>query len=65
MFTDSRVPQQLAATPILQTTEFTLDGNTFIDPSAWQLLSDVVGISDQESLAALGARSGCKWKLHC
>ena len=43
MFTDSRVPQQLAATPILETTEFTLDGNPFITPEAQQLLSDTIG----------------------
>lgn len=43
MFTDSRVPQQLAATPILQSSEFTLDGNPFIDSAAQQIISDVNG----------------------
>ena len=31
MFTSSKVPQQLAATPIFQTSTFTLDGNPFLD----------------------------------
>ena len=43
MFTDSRVPQQLAATPILEESEFTLDGNPFITPEAQQFLSDALG----------------------
>lgn len=43
MFTDSRVPQQLAPTPIFQTTTFTLDGNPFIDENAQQILSDALG----------------------
>ncbi|WP_334027233.1 TonB-dependent receptor domain-containing protein [Alteromonas sp. P256] len=42
-FANSDVPQQLAATPIFQTSTFTLDGNPFIDPSAQQILSDAVG----------------------
>jgi outer membrane receptor protein involved in Fe transport len=42
-FANSYVPQQLAATPIFQTSTFTLDGNPFIDPTAQQLLSDAVG----------------------
>jgi hypothetical protein len=42
-FANSDVPQQLAATPIFQTSTFTLDGNPFIDPTAQQLLSDAVG----------------------
>lgn len=44
MFTESSVPSQLAATPILQTENFTLDGNPFISPAAQQLLSDVTGL---------------------
>lgn len=43
MFTDSRVPQQLAPTPIFQTSTFTLDGNPFIAESAQQVLSDALG----------------------
>jgi len=42
-FANSDVPQQLAATPIFQTSTFTLDGNPFIDPAAQQILSDAVG----------------------
>ena len=42
-FANSDVPQQLAATPIFQTSTFTLDGNPFIDPTAQQILSDAVG----------------------
>jgi len=34
MYTSSKVPQQLAPTPIFQTTSFTLDGNPFITPGA-------------------------------
>ncbi|MFT6988518.1 MAG: outer membrane receptor protein involved in Fe transport [Paraglaciecola sp.] len=44
MFTDSRVPSQLAPTPIFQTTDFTLDGNPFITPEAQQILSDGIGL---------------------
>lgn len=43
MFTDSRVPQQLAPTPIFQTSTFTLDGNPFIDDASEQILSDALG----------------------
>lgn len=43
MFTDSRVPQQLAPTPIFQTATFTLDGNPFIEDSSEQILSDAIG----------------------
>ncbi|GAC33339.1 TonB-dependent receptor domain-containing protein [Paraglaciecola polaris] len=43
MFTDSRVPQQLAATPILQEAEFTIDGNPFITPETQAILSGVTG----------------------
>lgn len=43
MFTDSRVPQQLAPTPIFQTATFTLDGNPFIDDASEQILSDALG----------------------
>ena len=44
MFTDSRVPQQLAPTPIFQTSTFTLDGNPFITPAAQQVISDGIGL---------------------
>ena len=43
MFTDSRVPSQLAPTPIFQTSSFTLDGNPFITPQAQQIISDAIG----------------------
>jgi outer membrane receptor protein involved in Fe transport len=43
MFTDSRVPQQLAPTPIFQTATFTLDGNPFIADATEQMLSDALG----------------------
>lgn len=43
MFTDSRVPSQLAPTPIFQTATFTVDGNPFIDPAAQQVISDSIG----------------------
>ena len=43
LFTDSRVPQQLAPTPIFQTATFTLDGNPFISPEAQQVISDAIG----------------------
>ncbi len=43
MFTHSDVPQQLAATPIFQTTTFTLDGSPFLDANAQQVLSDAHG----------------------
>jgi iron complex outermembrane receptor protein len=44
MFTDSRVPSQLAATPIAQTSTFTLDGSPFITPEAQQIVSDAIGL---------------------
>lgn len=44
MFTDSRVPSQLAPTPIFQTSTFTLDGNPFISPEAQQIISDGIGL---------------------
>ncbi|MFC4699853.1 TonB-dependent receptor domain-containing protein [Glaciecola siphonariae] len=44
MFTDSRVPQQLAPTPIFQTSTFTVDGNPFITPEAQQIISDAIGL---------------------
>ncbi|MEM8981688.1 MAG: TonB-dependent receptor [Pseudomonadota bacterium] len=43
MFTSSKVPQQLAPTPIFQTTTFTLDGSPFIDAAGQQVLSDALG----------------------
>jgi iron complex outermembrane receptor protein len=43
MFSDSRVPSQLAPTPIFEGTNFTLDGNPFITPGAQQILSDALG----------------------
>ncbi|MFT5676105.1 MAG: iron complex outermembrane receptor protein [Paraglaciecola sp.] len=43
MFTDSRVPSQLAATPIFQTSEFSLDNSPFLDTATQQLLSDSFG----------------------
>ncbi|MEO1034141.1 MAG: TonB-dependent receptor [Pseudomonadota bacterium] len=43
MFTSSKVPQQLAATPIFQTTTFTLDGNPFLTQGAQQALSNAFG----------------------
>lgn len=42
-FANSNVPQQLAATPIFQTSTFTLDGNPFIDSDAQQIISDAFG----------------------
>lgn len=43
MFTDSRVPSQLAPTPIFQTSTFSLDNNPFITPAAQQIISDAIG----------------------
>jgi len=43
LFTQSRVPQQLAPTPIFQTTSFTVDGSPFLDANAQQVLSDAFG----------------------
>ena len=43
MFTSSKVPQQLAPTPIFQTIQYTLDGNPFLTPATQQALSDAVG----------------------
>ena len=44
MFTSSRVPQQLAPTPIFQSgTTFTLDGNPFLTANSQQILSDAFG----------------------
>lgn len=44
MFTQSKVPQQLAPTPIFQSgAEFTLDGNPFLPAATQQLLSDALG----------------------
>ena len=43
MFTYSKVPQQLAPTPIFQTASFTLDGNPFLTPNSQQILSDAHG----------------------
>ena len=42
-FVQSEVPQQLAPTPIFQTTTFSLDNNPFIDRAAQQVLSDAIG----------------------
>ena len=42
-YTSSKVPQQLAPTPIFQNTKFTLDGNPFITPEAQRILSDAIG----------------------
>ncbi|WP_026375547.1 TonB-dependent receptor domain-containing protein [Aestuariibacter salexigens] len=43
MFTDSRVPQQLAATPIFQTATFSLDNNPFLPVATQQQISDAIG----------------------
>ena len=44
MFTQSKVPQQLAPTPIFQAgAEFTLDGNPFLPAATQQVLSDALG----------------------
>jgi outer membrane receptor protein involved in Fe transport len=42
-FTQSKVPQQLAATPIFQTSTATLDGNPFLPVATQQFLSDTLG----------------------
>lgn len=42
-FTKSDVPQQLAPTPIFETTTFTVDGNPFITPDAQRILSNAIG----------------------
>ncbi len=53
MFTDSRVPQQLAPTPIFQTTTFSLDNNPFLTAESQEFLSgnntDYVGIGVREA----------------
>ncbi|MDJ0908864.1 MAG: TonB-dependent receptor [Woeseiaceae bacterium] len=44
MFTSSKVPQQLAPTPIFQSgTQVTLDGNPFLTAQSQQVLSDAFG----------------------
>jgi len=43
-FTSSKVPQQLAPTPIFQTTTFTLDGNPFLTANSQQVMSDAIGL---------------------
>lgn len=43
MYTYSKVPQQLAPTPIFQTSSFTLDGSPFLNTQAQQVLSDAHG----------------------
>jgi outer membrane receptor protein involved in Fe transport len=44
MFTQSKVPQQLAPTPIFQSgSQFTLDGSPFLPAATQQLLSDAFG----------------------
>ncbi len=43
MYTSSKVPQQLAPTPIFQVSTFTLDGSPFITPLAQQSISDAIG----------------------
>lgn len=45
MYTSSKVPQQLAPTPIFETTTFTLDGNPFISPAGQQIISDAIGVN--------------------
>ncbi len=42
-FTSSEVPQQLAPTPIFQTTTFTIDGSPFLTGQSQQVLSDAFG----------------------
>ena len=42
-YTYSNVPQQLAPTPIFQTSQFTLDGSPFLTPQAQQVISDALG----------------------
>lgn len=53
MFTDSRVPQQLAPTPIFQTSTFSLDNNPFLTAESQEFLSgnntDYVGIGVREA----------------
>ena len=39
MFTQSKVPQQLAPTPIFQTAQYTIDGNPFMPLATQQVLS--------------------------
>ncbi len=43
LFTSSIVDQQLAPTPIFQTSSFTLDGNPFIPVASQQIISDAIG----------------------
>jgi outer membrane receptor protein involved in Fe transport len=44
MFTQSKVPQQLAPTPIFEAgSQFTLDGNPFLPAATQQVLSDALG----------------------
>jgi iron complex outermembrane receptor protein len=43
MFTRSSVPQQLAPTPIFQTSTFTVDQSPFFTPETQQYLSDTLG----------------------
>ncbi len=42
-FANNTVSSQLAPTPIFQTSEFSLDGNPFIDAATQQVLSDAIG----------------------
>jgi len=42
-FVQSQVPQQLAPTPIFQTSEFSIDGSPFLTAGTQQVLSDAFG----------------------
>ena len=42
-FVQSEVPQELAPTPIFQTSTFSLDNSPFLTPATQQLLSDALG----------------------
>lgn len=58
LFTDSRVPSQLAPTPIFQTTNFTLDGNPFITPEAQQIISDAIGLDIDTDMDGIADEAG-------
>ena len=58
MFTDSRVPSQLAPTPIFQTSKFTLDGNPFITSEAQQIISDAIGLDVDTDMDGIADEAG-------
>ncbi len=58
MFTSSKVPQQLAPTPIFQVSSFTIDGSPFLTAESQQVLSDAFGDGDDPDANGIDATGG-------